>query len=90
MSLLGQLLDALGSSHQYRVSRDGAAAFFQRGGMQAEAHEVEGGLVEISYEHAPHEITRERCTPSDAARLIEAVFRRDRLRQVEPSASGNR
>jgi hypothetical protein len=65
------------------VRRSGSSAVFQRGGMEAVARELENGLVEVIYEHAPHETTREKVPPSVAARLIELVFQRRALCHVD-------
>jgi hypothetical protein len=67
---------------QCKVTRAGRGANFQRGGMFASATEFEG-LIEVVYEHAPHEITRERCSPSEAAQLIQLIFQRDGLRKIK-------
>lgn len=56
--------------------------------MLAAVRELGDGLVEVAYEHALHEVTRERVTPEVAAQLMLAIVERERLVRVEvPSAS---
>ena len=56
--------------------------------MLAAVRELGVGLVEVAYEHALHEVTRERVTPEVAAQLMLAIVERERLVRVEvPSAS---
>ncbi len=69
--------------YQCKVTGSDRGATFQRGGMQAVAAEVADGLIEVVYEHALHEVTRERCTPAQAARLLQLIFQRERLCKVE-------
>lgn len=71
------------NSRLFKVTRSEAgAAFFQRGAMQAVVREREDGLVPVIYEHALHQITKEKITPEAAARLIVAVFQRQSLCRV--------
>ncbi len=53
------------------------------GAMQATARAVAEGQIEVVYEHALHEATRERVSPEVAARLLLAILQRDRLCRVE-------
>lgn len=61
----------------------GAGVTLQRRGMHVGAWSADGGLVEIVYEHALHETTRERVTPTVAVQLVQAVLSRERLYRVE-------
>lgn len=61
----------------------GAGVTLQRRGMHVDAWNADGGLVELVYEHALHETTRERVTPAEAVRLVLAVLGRERLCRVE-------
>lgn len=65
------------------IRRDGQRATIQRGGMQAVVRELDNSAVEVIYEHALHEVTRERVTPGVAARLLLAIIQRERLVRVE-------
>jgi hypothetical protein len=69
--------------YQCKVTRSPHGATFQRGGMQAAAIETRDGLIEVTYEHAPHYATRECCTPSEAGRLLRLVFHREHLCKVD-------
>lgn len=90
MTPLDEMLSAFGArgwppNGSCKVERDGPTVLIRSGGMQASVSEREGGLIEVSYEHAPHERTRERCSPMDAASLVEAVFRRRALDKIDMS-----
>ncbi len=65
------------------IRKSGSGALLQRGGMQTVASNAANGLVEIAYEHALHETSRERVPPAVALKLVLAIFRRDRLCRVE-------
>jgi hypothetical protein len=51
--------------------------------MQAGVRELEDGRLEVSYEHALHEVTRERVPPAVGAELLLAILQRERLVRVE-------
>ena len=85
---MDELLKALDISmwplrYQCKVTHSGAIVIFQRGGMQATASDIGGGLIEVVYEHALHEVTRERCTPKQAADLLRQVFQRENLCKLD-------
>jgi hypothetical protein len=84
---MDELLAVLGVAqwprcNQCKVMRSDRGVIFQRGGMQAVAVEVANRLIEVVYEYALHEVTRERCTPAQAARLLQLIFQRERLCKV--------
>lgn len=68
---------------QCAIRIGGAGVTLQRGGMQVGAWSADGGLVEIVYEHALHQTSRERVAPAVAVRLVRAVLGRERLCRVE-------
>ena len=76
-----RLLDGQPSSLQqlFRVRRSPQGATVHRAGMQAQIRESGDAFVEVAYEHAPHEQTRERLLPAEAVRLLMAVIQRDNL-----------
>jgi len=65
-----------------KITRSVNGVTFQRGGMQATAVEVEGGQIEVAYEHAPHELTCECCSPDQAAEMLRLVMQRERLCKI--------
>ena len=83
MTPLDEMLEVCRQGSDFIIRRSGPSAVFRRGGMEAVAREVENGLIEVIYEHAPHEITRERVSPKVAAHFIELVFQRRALCHVE-------
>src|SRR5262245_42267024 len=91
--MLGVLLETWEHRYAFEVDRQRQLAFFTRGGMQAGAGVVEGGLIRVAYESAPHEVAEEFCTtPEQAAALINAIMARERLFRVpkpeaEPGAA---
>lgn len=69
--------------YAFHVDRERQMALFARGGMQAGAGVVQGGLIRVIYESAPHTLVEEFCTtPVQAAALIEAVMAREQLCRV--------
>lgn len=68
---------------QCEIRVGGAGVTLQRGAMQVVAWNANDDLVEVIYEHALHQTTRERVLPAVAVRLVLAVFRRERLGRVE-------
>src|SRR5262245_57235202 len=85
MDELLAVLDVAGwpRCYQCKVMRSDRRATFQRGGIQVGAAELADGMIEVVYEHAVHEITRERCSPALAARLLRLIFQREHLYKVE-------
>jgi hypothetical protein len=81
-----ELLDLEGLRCTVRLPGDSSAVIDRDGGMQVVIRELAGGLVEVLYEHALHEMTRERCMPATAARLVRAVLSRSTLTHI-PVAS---
>jgi hypothetical protein len=75
---------------RFTVRREERRLTVQRGSMHAVAREVAGGQVEVVYEHALHEATRERVSPEVAVRLLLAVVGRERLCRVEVPAEPGR
>ncbi|HEV3081030.1 MAG TPA: hypothetical protein VGY66_14710 [Gemmataceae bacterium] len=65
------------------IRRHDNRATVHRGGMQISVSELKDGLVAVTYEHAMHEVTRERLPPDAAARLLVALVQRERLCRVE-------
>jgi hypothetical protein len=68
---------------RFTVCRSGTGVTVQRGGMQASAREMGDGRVEVLYEHALHEATREHVSPEVASGLLLAVLQRERLCRVD-------
>jgi hypothetical protein len=68
---------------RFAIRSDGHRATIQRGSMQAVVHDLGDGTIEVAYEHALHETTRELLTPEIAARLLLAVIQREELGRVE-------
>jgi hypothetical protein len=56
--------------------------------MEAGIRDLDGGVVEVVYEHALHEVTRERLAPEAAVRLLLAVLDRDQFGRVEVTHDG--
>jgi hypothetical protein len=81
MNEMLELLDPVALRCTVKVSGD-SSALIERGDMQAVAREMEDGLIEVRYEHALHEVTRERCEPATAAHLLRAVLSRTELARV--------
>jgi hypothetical protein len=86
--MLGMLLETWEQHYAFEVNREQQLALFTRGGMQAGAGVVEGGLIRVAYESAPHEVVEEFCTtPEQAAALIDTVMAREQLcRVAKPEA----
>jgi hypothetical protein len=81
--MLGLLLETWEHRYAFEVDRERQLASFTRGGMQAVAGVVEGGLIRVAYESAPHEAVEEfYTTPEQAAALIDAVMAREKLCRV--------
>ena len=81
--MLGVLLETWDHRYAFEVDRERQLALFTRGGMQAGAGVVEGELIRVAYESAPHEVTEEFCTtPEQAAALIDAIMAREHLCRV--------
>jgi hypothetical protein len=78
------ILDDASSSLQRRfcVRRDAQGLTIHCGAMQAYIRDVDETRVEVAYESAIHETTRERLHPTDAARLILAIVQRNRLCKI--------
>jgi hypothetical protein len=91
MSPLNEMLgflDPVGLRCKVKFPSDSSVIIDGEGGMQVVARELPDGLIEVAYEHALHEVTRERCAPATAARLLRAVLSRSELVHVAvPSAS---
>lgn len=89
--MLGILLETRKRRYAFHVDRDRQKVLFTRGGMQAGAGVVQGGLIRVIYESAPHTMVEEFCTtPAQAAALIEAVMAREQLCRVpRPEAELN-
>jgi hypothetical protein len=68
---------------RFIVRRESRHATVQRGALHASIRELDGGAVEVIYEHALHAVTRERVAPEVAAQLLLAVLQRERLMRVE-------
>ena len=87
MGYLDEILDFLNSQpwpvrSSFSITRNEMSLTIMRGVMQVIARDCTDGIVEVIYEHALHEVTRENVTPSVAARLILAILKRDRLERV--------
>src|SRR5262245_21302293 len=81
--MLGILLETWEHRYAFDVDREQQVALFTRGGMQAGAGVVEGGLIRVAYESAPHEVVEEFCTtPEQTAALIDAIMAREQLCRV--------
>jgi hypothetical protein len=80
--VLGLLLETWEHRYAFEFDRERRAILFSRGAMIASAGAVEGGVIRVAYESAPHEVVEELCTPQQAATLIEAVMSRERLSRV--------
>ena len=81
--MLGILLETWEHRYAFEVDRKRQLAFFTRGGMQAGAGVIEGGVIRVAYELAPHEVAEEFCTtPEQAAALIDVVLAREQLCRV--------
>jgi hypothetical protein len=89
--MLGILLETWEHRYAFDVNREQQLALFTRGGMQAGAGLVEGGLIRVAYESALHEVTEEFCTtPAQAAALFEAILAREQLCRVpKPDAASS-
>jgi hypothetical protein len=68
---------------QYQFDRRGRSVTLTRGSMQRVVRAVDGQAFEVLYEHALHEVTRERCDFERAAALLDALLRREGLGKVE-------
>jgi hypothetical protein len=74
--MLGILLETWDHRYAFDVDRERQLALFTRGGMQAGAGVVQGGLIRVAYESAPHEVVEEFCTsPAQAAALLSVAQR---------------
>src|SRR5262245_36517988 len=81
--MLGILLETWEHRYAFDVDRERQLALFTRGGMQAGAGVVEGGLIRVAYQSALYEVAEEFCTtPAQAAALIDAVMAREQLCRV--------
>ncbi|MBV9125705.1 MAG: hypothetical protein JO112_20340 [Planctomycetes bacterium] len=85
--MLGILLETWNRRYNFEMDRDRRVALFTGGGMQAGAGEIEGGLIRVAYESAPHEIVEEFCSPEQAAALIDAIMARKQLCRI-PKPTG--
>ena len=68
---------------RFTIRRDGRSATIYKGKVDVVVREMKDGEIEVIYEHAIHEITRERVSPEVAARLLLALIKRDALGRVE-------
>lgn len=48
-------------------------------GQQFHVREIEEDVFEVWYEHALHDVTRERCSFNEAIQLIQELMSRERL-----------
>jgi hypothetical protein len=80
--MLALLADTCDHPYASEIDREERVVLFSRGGMQARAGEVEGGLIRVIYESAPHHLADEFCTPEQAAVLIVAIMGRQQLCRV--------
>ncbi len=79
----GRSLETWENRYAFEVGRERQLARFTRGGLQAAAGVVAGGVIRVAYESAPHEVAEEFCTtPEQAAALIDAITARERLCRV--------
>ena len=61
---------------RFKGTVDGKRVSFVGQGQQFYAQEIEEDLLEVWYEHEPHEVTRERCSTKEAIQLIEGLMNR--------------
>jgi hypothetical protein len=81
--MLGILLETWEHRYAFDVDRERQLALFTRGGIQAGAGVIQGGLIRVAYESSPHEVAEEFCTtPAQAAALIDAIMAREQLCRV--------
>lgn len=81
--MLGILLETWQHRYTFDVDRERQLVLFMRGGMQASAGQLQGGLIRVTYEWALHELAEEFCTtPAQAAALINAVMARKQLCRI--------
>ena len=68
---------------RFTIQRDGRSATIHKRETCVVVRELKDGSIEVLYEHAIHEVTRERVSPVVAARLLLAVIERDGLGRIE-------
>ncbi len=87
MGYLDEILEFLNSQpwpvrSSFSITRNEMSLTIVRGVMQVIARDCNNGTIEVIYQHALHEITRENVVPSVASRLILSVLQREQLERV--------
>jgi len=62
---------------RFEIRREGGRATIHCGGMQIGVSDLVDGRVEVIYEHALHEVTREQLQPAVAGQLLLALVQRE-------------